>query len=196
MPATFQLLAGHPALDFVNTLDDRFVATGPRELLLDYAGLLAFADQTHLIDARQVGALRKRSDSQLARKALRQARDLRGALAAFFYWDDPDVLRRLERHFVEAQMHQELAWKRPVATAPRALWAWGRFETDLRLPVWAIAKSAAGLLTSAAVEHVHACSSPTCQWLFLDTSKNHSRRWCDMKLCGNRMKARRFQANH
>jgi predicted RNA-binding Zn ribbon-like protein len=205
MPATFQLLAGHPALDFVNTLDDRFVATGPRELLRDYADLLAFADQSHLLDARQVGGLRKRSGSALARKALRRTRDLREALASVFYefanngrTPDSNVLRALERHFAAAQTHQELVWKRHVAVAeaPRALWDWGRFEADVRLPVWAAAKSAAGLLTSAAMEHVHACQSPTCRWLFLDTSKNHSRRWCDMRLCGNRMKARRFQSKH
>ena len=205
MPATFQLLAGHPVLDFVNTLDNRFVATGPDELLLDYADLLTFADQSHVLDARQVGGLRKTGDSAPARQALRRARDLREALAQVFYEasdtgrkPDPAALRRLERQFVEAQTHQELVWKRPIASAglPRALWDWGRFEADPRLPVWAMAKSAAELLTSAAMEHVHACKSPTCRWLFLDTSKNHSRRWCDMKLCGNRMKARRFQSNH
>jgi predicted RNA-binding Zn ribbon-like protein len=205
MPATFQLLAGHPVLDFVNTLDNRFVVAGPNELLLDYADLLAFADQSHVLDARRVGGLRKTSDPASARRALRRARGLREALASIFYEasdtgrkPDPDALRSLERHFVEAQAHQELVWKRPTAEAgpPRALWDWGRFEADLRLPVWAMAKSAGELLTSAAVEHVHACKSPTCRWLFLDTSKNHSRRWCDMKLCGNRMKARRFQSNH
>jgi predicted RNA-binding Zn ribbon-like protein len=205
MPATFQLLAGHPALDFVNTLDNRFVATGPNELLLDYADLLAFAGQSRVLEARQIGGLRRAGGGGTARKALRRARDLREALASVFYDStdhgrkpDPDALRGLEQHFVEAQTHQELVWKRPVADAgpQRALWDWGRFETDLRLPVWAMAKSAAELLTSAALEHVHACRSPTCRWLFLDNSKNHSRRWCDMKLCGNRMKARRFQSNH
>jgi predicted RNA-binding Zn ribbon-like protein len=40
------------------------------------------------------------------------------------------------------------------------------------------------------------CGNPECRWLFLDTSKNHTRRWCDMKICGNRMKARRFKAQH
>ena len=40
------------------------------------------------------------------------------------------------------------------------------------------------------------CAGDRCGWLFVDTSKNHSRRWCDMKICGNRMKARRFKAQH
>jgi predicted RNA-binding Zn ribbon-like protein len=139
MPAKFQLLAAHAALDFVNTLDNRFVAAEPSELLSNYADLLAFMEQSEMLEGRAISALRKKSDSASATQA---------------------------------------------------------FETELMLPVWAMAQSAAGLLTSAAMEHVRACSSPTCRWLFLDTSKNHSRRWCDMKLCGNRMKARRFQARH
>ena len=62
--------------------------------------------------------------------------------------------------------------------------------------MWLLAQSAAELLTSASMEQVRACDADTCRWLFLDTSRNHTRRWCDMKVCGNRMKARRFQARH
>ncbi|HXY97447.1 MAG TPA: CGNR zinc finger domain-containing protein [Steroidobacteraceae bacterium] len=47
---------------------------------------------------------------------------------------------------------------------------------------------------SETLERVRACDADSCRWLFLDTSRNHTRRWCDMKVCGNRMKARRFQA--
>jgi predicted RNA-binding Zn ribbon-like protein len=55
-----------------------------------------------------------------------------------------------------------------------------------------VALSAADLLTSPAREHVHGCgNTETCTWVFIDESKNHSRRWCSMKDCGNRVKARR-----
>jgi predicted RNA-binding Zn ribbon-like protein len=203
-PATFQLLASHPALDFVNTLDDRFVAGGPHELLNGYADLLAFAQQSAVIDARQVGALMNHCASAPAAKALRRARELREAFAVVVY-DTVEKDRKppaaclevLERHFREAQKHQELVWKRAGSandTVWQASWQWGRFETDLDFPVWALARSAMDLLTSDAMERVHVCKSETCRWVFLDTSKNHSRRWCDMKICGNRMKARRFQA--
>jgi len=204
MPAPFQLLASHPALDFVNTLDNRFVAGGPCELLNEYSDLLAFAQQSALVDARQADALMKRSESAAAAKALRRARELREAFAAVLYaTEDKDrsppaaCLEVLQRHFREAQNHQELAWRRTGTgkdAAWQAQWHWGRFETDLELPIWALATSTMSLLTSDAMEHVHACNSETCRWVFLDTSKNHSRRWCDMKICGNRMKARRFQA--
>jgi predicted RNA-binding Zn ribbon-like protein len=60
--------------------------------------------------------------------------------------------------------------------------------------LWPIVRSAAELLASDNLPFVRACSSNTCQWFFLDTSKNHRRRWCSMKLCGNRAKVRKFYA--
>jgi predicted RNA-binding Zn ribbon-like protein len=204
MPASFQLLAAHPALDFVNTLDNRFGATGPKELLGEYADLLAFMQQTALLPSSQVAVLAKRERSAQAGKALRSAHELREALAAVLYGamlkDRPPstlAAKTLERHFIDAAEHRELVWIHPpehTADAPRASWRWGRFETSLELPVWALAHAAETLLTSSAMEQVHMCRSDTCRWLFLDSSKNHSRRWCDMRICGNRMKARRFQS--
>jgi predicted RNA-binding Zn ribbon-like protein len=74
-------------------------------------------------------------------------------------------------------------------------WSWAD-QRDPELPLWALAMSAADLITSEAVQRVRTCDNAECRWLFLDTSKNHTRRWCDMKICGNRMKARRFKAQH
>jgi predicted RNA-binding Zn ribbon-like protein len=56
----------------------------------------------------------------------------------------------------------------------------------------AIARSAAELLVSAELQNVKSCDDPACGWLFLDTSRNKRRRWCDMQDCGNRAKASRF----
>jgi predicted RNA-binding Zn ribbon-like protein len=66
---------------------------------------------------------------------------------------------------------------------------------ELERPLWEIARSAAEVLTSPDQrDRVKECASTTCEWVFLDRSRNHSRRWCDMSDCGNRAKARRFQA--
>jgi predicted RNA-binding Zn ribbon-like protein len=73
-------------------------------------------------------------------------------------------------------------------------WQWGSDQTKTaEFPVWLIAHSALQLLLSDALARVRACGADSCRWLFLDTSKNHTRRWCNMKVCGNRAKARRFQ---
>ena len=41
-----------------------------------------------------------------------------------------------------------------------------------------------------------ACRSDTCQYAFIDTARNRSRHWCDMAVCGNREKARRFRSRN
>jgi predicted RNA-binding Zn ribbon-like protein len=116
---------------------------------------------------------------------------LREALANAFYSPvcSPASGGTLERYFKEARAHQKLEWE----YSPHLEWSWSN-QHDPDLPLWALALSAADLMTSEAVERVRACHNVECRWLFLDTSKNHTRRWCDMKVCGNRMKARRFKA--
>jgi predicted RNA-binding Zn ribbon-like protein len=55
-----------------------------------------------------------------------------------------------------------------------------------------VIRSAADLLVSEELDRLKKCADPNCGWLFLDISRNHSRRWCDMRDCGNRAKANRF----
>ena len=76
----------------------------------------------------------------------------------------------------------------------RCEWRFDDMGSALDAMLWPIARAAADLLASSDVALVRACSSPTCQWFFLDTSKNHHRRWCSMKQCGNRAKVRKFYA--
>ena len=73
-------------------------------------------------------------------------------------------------------------------------WSLPSESDDLERPLWDIARSAADLLTSGEHDRIKECASTTCEWVFLDRSRNRSRRWCDMSDCGNRAKARRFQA--
>jgi predicted RNA-binding Zn ribbon-like protein len=191
----FDLCGGHPALDFVNSLDNRFHEDGPRELLVNYADLLRFTAQTGLLDARHGRRLLATADPRDAARAVRLARELREALAAVFYGATNKrpplaaAVRTLERHLHGAHAHQELRWGR---SGPA--WGWGRFETHAELPVWTLARTASELMMSKTMDRIRACGVESCRWLFLDTSKNHTRRWCNMKVCGNRMKARRFQA--
>jgi predicted RNA-binding Zn ribbon-like protein len=202
--APFDLCAGHPALDFVNSLDNRFRQDGPVELLANYGDLLRFLAETQLLSTRQARLLLKGVDPGAAARALQSAKELREATAAVFYGSvdghppAPADIRTLERHFLSAHRHRELQWGDPSTQnsngRPGIAWTWGRFETEAALPVWMLSQAASDLMMSEEIGWVRACGVDTCRWLFLDTSKNHTRRWCDMKVCGNRMKARRFQA--
>jgi predicted RNA-binding Zn ribbon-like protein len=183
---SFQLVAGYPAVDLVNTLDWRFRDEGPEELLKSYGDLLRFCHESGVLATKRV---RRAADL----RALKRCIELREAIAEILYarleGRDPSTraLKTLERYVKAACLQQQLRWKHGGLE-----WTWN--ENDADLPLWALSMSAADLLLSDAAERVRACDNPECRWLFLDTSKNHTRRWCDMKVCGNRMKARRFKA--
>ena len=194
VPKPFQLFAGHPALELVNTLDLRFSAN-PQELLPSYAELLRFAAQMRLLTAEQARKLGRTVHPQDGQRVLAATLDLREALTAVLYaWVDgskpPDgQVKILEAHFHAAALHRSLR-----GGDERLVWNWSGLEQQAELPLWMLAQWASDLLVSEDAKQVKSCGDPTCRWLFLDLSKNHTRRWCDMKTCGNRMKARRYQA--
>ena len=68
---------------------------------------------------------------------------------------------------------------------------WTSEADGMQQVLFAILTSAAELLASDRVGRIRECASADCTWLFVDESRNRSRRWCDMSACGNRMKARR-----
>jgi predicted RNA-binding Zn ribbon-like protein len=193
----FELIAGNPALDLVNTLDWRFRQNGSEELLESYEALLGFMEESELLTTKQARQLQRATGTSAGRHALEQCLQLREAIAQVFYakldGDSPlpASLKTLEHFFKAARNHQQLRWKKAALA-----WKWADVEAEPELPVWLLSASAAGLMLSDDARRVRACDNPECRWLFMDTSKNHTRRWCDMKICGNRMKARRFKAQH
>ncbi|HXW93283.1 MAG TPA: CGNR zinc finger domain-containing protein, partial [Terriglobales bacterium] len=71
-------------------------------------------------------------------------------------------------------------------------WEWVRPENSFDSVLWPVARAAVDLLTSEELTYVRRCAADSCAWLFLDTTKNHRRRWCEMKTCGNRAKAKAY----
>ncbi len=194
---TFELVGGHPALDLVNTLDWRFRDSGPEELMTDYGDMVRFAEQSGLMSNAQARRLIRNTSETKAAQVVAAVRGLREAAAQVLYAaleDDvapASAVAQLESCFKAAQKAQRLHW-----TGARLAWELPQSASLPELPLWLLSLSAAELMTSDEMERVRACGNAECRWLFLDTSKNHTRRWCDMKICGNRMKARRFKAQH
>ncbi len=194
---TFQMVAGRPALDFVNTLDWRFRTAGPEELLTTYEDLLQFAHQSNLLDAAAVRHLSAAVKPMKANQVLKESKELREIMAALLYKiiegqaPPPKALERLTQLFHAAQTQQKFQWNQS-----RVDLSWSGSESDARLPLWLLTLEGCTLLSSNDLPKVRACGNAECRWLFLDTSKNHTRRWCDMKLCGNRIKARRYHARN
>lgn len=189
----FELMGGPVCLDFVNTLDDRF-SDQPKELLQSYLDLARFAEDTGILDDLQMDRLFTRSEqTPEAERALREAIEMREAMYAVFW----AVVKRkplpaapllaLNQFIRAAAQHVSL-----VPAGGRLEWRFDSVRTDFETLLWPIARSAAELLSSDQLAYVRACASKTCEWLFLDESKNHRRRWCDMAKCGNRAKVKRF----
>lgn len=195
-PPRFDLSGGHVCLDFVNTLDDR-PSSEPKELLATYLDLARFAEDSEAITPDQADRLVERSPlmPEVAQKALAAAIELREALNALFaaaMHKKPapaKALIQLNGFVLGAAQHLQL-----VESKGRFEWRFDNLPNDLYAPLWPIARAAGELLASDQLAYVRACASETCRWLFLDTSKNHRRRWCDMTQCGNRAKAREFYA--
>jgi predicted RNA-binding Zn ribbon-like protein len=76
------------------------------------------------------------------------------------------------------------------------LWRYPEIETTPLGFLEPVIQSAADLLISGNLDRLKRCSNPMCGWLYYDTSKNNSRRWCCMKTCGNRAKANKFYQTH
>jgi predicted RNA-binding Zn ribbon-like protein len=191
----FQLLAGDIALDFVNTLDNRFDPAGPLELLVSYDRLLAFCRQAGSLDAVNAARLARDTGAGAAARTLERAIGLREALYSLFasvlhHTAPPaDALEALNKVLRATHPPRVVTWN-----SPHFAWQMEAGDPDPQAILWPIARAAADLLTSTTSAHLSECGAESCRWLFLDRSRNHSRRWCDMKTCGNRNKARRFQA--
>jgi len=186
------LIAGNVSLDFINTLDDRHIK--PKELLESYSDLARFAEDSRVLEPAQVHSLCERSliEPDRAQQALLRAKELREAMHDVFWAIlnrrpvPASALATLNAHLQKAAGHMLL-----VPGKSHLVWNFQE-PTEFDSVLWPIARSAADLLASDQLPFVRACSSKECKWFFLDTSKNHRRRWCDMTRCGNRAKVRRF----
>jgi predicted RNA-binding Zn ribbon-like protein len=189
----FELSGGWLCLDFANTLEDR-PSTHPQELLNSYSDLLSWSKQAQVLtdqEAHQLLAEAARRPAE-ASGVLKRAIALREVIYRIFNALAEDAspeendLVSLNRAIAEAMTHAHL-----VPQVDGFAWDWDGNDRNLDRMLWPVVRSAADLLTSDELHDVRVCASDTCNWLFIDTSKNHSRRWCSMKSCGNRAKARR-----
>lgn len=194
--ADFGLSAGQLSLDLPNTLGRRPTAE-PIERLASYGHLLAWSRLAGLVNDDLAAALldeaARRPDE--ARRVLRRAVSLRETIYDAMH---AVVVGEPVQHAALATINAEVArangHARVVPTDAGFAWGWDEEGPSLDRLLWPVARSVAELLTSSELPLVRECAANDCAWLFIDTSKNRSRRWCDMAVCGNRAKARRHYA--
>jgi len=191
----FDWSGGHPALDFVNTLDERPLPE-PVERLASYAELVRFAELAGIIAPAQARRLRKRSAGPGPARVARDARKLREqlfeVLAAVHRARKlpPGPLRGLSTAINKAQAARVLAGSNGPGIVGYD-WALPR---AVDAPLHACALAIADLLTGEDRARIRKCGAPDCDVYFIDRSKGHRRHWCSMRNCGNREKQRRWRA--
>jgi predicted RNA-binding Zn ribbon-like protein len=200
----FELRGGVVCLDFVNTVGWR-LTDYPSEYLRSYKDLLDWGRQAGLLALEETEGLFRQAmlDPEGARETLSRALALREAIhrtisraIARDSQDESDVsadLLALNRELSIALSHLRVM---PAGGAYG--WGWDRSGDDggawLDGLLWPVAQSAAELLTSPKLGRVKLCAGMGCGWVFVDESRNTSRRWCDSRDCGNRERVRRHLA--
>lgn len=191
----FEMTGGRLCVDFANTLDER-ATDHQRELLPQYQRLLEWGVQAGALTRASAGVLGRHAarHQRMASSALRRAIGIREAifdLLSAIARRRPvpgGALADLNRLIVQAAGRRRLE-----RHGDRFVWAWRRAERpDLDWVLWPVAWSTGELMASPDLDRVRQCAGAGCAWLFIDTSKSGTRRWCDMTVCGNRAKARRF----
>jgi predicted RNA-binding Zn ribbon-like protein len=192
----FDVLTGNwLSLDFTHTLADRY-GSQRRELLNNYSDLMAWGVFVHLFTDEEAHLLIKIAGQYPAQAEviLKRAILLREAIYRIFSANSEDALPEMvDLALLNAMLAEAMSHACLVSRGDAFVWDWtenGDLDRLKRI-LWLVVRSAAELLTSEKLHDVRACSAEDCRWLFLDTSKNHSRRWCDMQTCGNQAKARR-----
>jgi predicted RNA-binding Zn ribbon-like protein len=186
------LIGGRLSLDFLNTVDAHVPLLD--EKLGTYADLVWWALRVGGVSDSDAAPLFAAADADPARAAavLAGARELREALFRVFIAaragepaDDGDVA------VINGALARTLGHQRVARGEGGFAWTWEEVVVDLERPLWAVVRDAAELLVGGELRRVGKCCGDNCDWLYLDTSRNRSRRWCDMQSCGNRAKARR-----
>jgi len=171
----FHRVGGHVALDFANTVSWRGT---PRQFdhIDSVPALMRWAEDAGLID--QSAAAPENGEVFLAR-----AHRLRAAVRGTFEGAVAGIEARRDRAAL-LDMARECLASAELTGLPTEL----RFPSTESAILGAIAWAAIALLSSDRIGRVKICEPDSCRWLFLDTTKNGSRRWCDMGACGNRAK--------
>jgi predicted RNA-binding Zn ribbon-like protein len=186
---------GWLALDFTNTVQSYELHNPSYDYFKSYTDLTLWARQAELITLHEERELnRKAAESpEKAGQVLHKARALREVINHVFSAvanGHPPEAQALEA--LNAELAEGMSHSRIEETEHGFAWGWSGFPDEVESLLWPVVRSAADLLVDHdKLERVHECAGDTCGWLFVDTTKNHSRRWCDMRDCGNTAKARR-----
>lgn len=195
---TFDLTAGALCLIFANTLDGRRDPV-PREDLASYGDLVELSRQSGAISSEtaeqlvDLGENRPLDASATLAKAIALRETIFGVMEAVAAERDPDPS---DLAALNAALSEALPHGRVVPAGEGFDWHWEELPGALDQVLWPVVHSVMEILTGGELGRLRECAADDCGWLFIDTTRNHSRIWCDMKTCGNRAKVTRYRERH
>ena len=189
----FARMGRRHCLDFVNTMHNYGVREA-RDDIKSYSDLVSWSEQAGILNRKEAERLLRewRRQPKDATLVLRQATALRDVIYRIFSAVAAELSpRAADLAALNAILSHALQYSQIAPLTHGFIWSWQSPKDALDRMLWPVARWAAELLTSEDLHRVRECGGESCTWLFLDMSRNHSRRWCDMKSCGNRAKAHR-----
>ncbi|QNL51854.1 CGNR zinc finger domain-containing protein [Olivibacter sp. SDN3] len=185
---------GIACLDFVNSGFDTEKDTIV-ERLRDYSDLLTLSERLSLLDKEKIGALRILSTTHIeeGERVLTVAREVRQVFFKVFTALATGMLDKLNQEILKAfngYISRAYSNQSFFIEGSQLKRDWKKDRVDLWQPLWAFLLSAHDLLVNRDQQYIKKCRA--CEWLFIDETKNHRRKWCDMQACGSLEKSKRY----
>jgi predicted RNA-binding Zn ribbon-like protein len=183
----FFFIGNHLCLDFINT---QIVQGGePVDLVDGFGDLISWLAQAGVLDTARKDRIKAWGGTREAARTIALAQDFRSILRDMV---ERIVANKLVPEAAIVQINQLLRNQVGHRELLRVRGGFEkRFQVDFKAPIHLlvpVAESACDLLAYGDLSLIRKCESPACVLFFYDTTKNHSRRWCSMSACGNRMK--------
>jgi predicted RNA-binding Zn ribbon-like protein len=185
------------SLDFINTEGQE--RNGPPDWLESYSDVVKWGAAEGLLTADQTAGLlaeaseRPKAADEVFDRAIKLREGLFRILRSLRQGKEPvggDLA------ILDCELSAAMANLKLTPSGDRFEWDFVGGECALDRVLWPIVRDAADILSSDILERIEECDGDNCAWLFVDSSRNHSRRWCKMGDCGNRVKARRYYQRH
>jgi predicted RNA-binding Zn ribbon-like protein len=190
----YDLEAGALCLNLANTVDWH-ASDQSEDMLGGYADLIEWGQAAEILSAAQAERLRQiaASHPENAAAAYDKVVQTREAIYRIFAdFSERGNVNQDDLAILNEVLRQSLSHLQIAPSLSGFAWGWAEGADDLDYILWVAARSAGELLTSDTLDRVRQCADDRgCGYLFIDTSRNRSRRWCSMESCGNRAKARR-----
>lgn len=191
----FLIVGNHRCLDFINT---QIIEKGrPVDLLTNFSDLVKWLKSAGFLDSAEAKKVLKRWDNKpQGAHTFERARAVRAILREMVEWIKGRSVQQSTIDEINKLLSKRIGYYKLIHLR-------GEFKAQFHAEsnntihlIAPIAESASDLLCNGNLSLIKKCENPYCVLYFYDTSKSHTRRWCSMRICGNRSKVTAHYRRH